>query len=79
MTPEHLKELVNAGLISGYHLLVGKEELLPEEDEVVVFRDYFVVGLVIPFHQFVLAVLDRYHIQLHKLTPTALAHLSKFL
>lgn len=78
MTSEHVKELVDVGSISGYRLPAGEEELRPEEDEAIVFRDYFVVGLVIPCHQFVMVVLDRYHIQLHDLTPTTFAHLSNF-
>lgn len=77
MTPEFI-ELVNASLISGYRLPVGVEELLSGEDEVVVFRDYFVARLVVLCHQFVLVVLDRHCIQLHELTPTGFAHLSKF-
>lgn len=79
MTDDLTKELVNAGLITGYRLPIGKEELNPREDEVVVFRDNFVAGLVIPCHQFVLAVLDRYRIHLHELTPNAFAHLCKFI
>lgn len=54
------------------------EELLPEEDEVVIFCDYFAAGLVIPCHWFVLVVLGRYQIQPHEFTLIAFAHLSKF-
>lgn len=50
MINELAKELVKAGLIREYILPVGEEELHPEYDEVVVFLDYFVVGLVIPCH-----------------------------
>lgn len=50
MTGELVKELVDAGLITGYRLPVDEEKLRPEQDEVVVFRDYFVTGLVIPCH-----------------------------
>lgn len=50
MAAEHVKDLVDASLMSGYRLPIGKEELRSEEDEVVVFRDYFVAGLVIPCH-----------------------------
>lgn len=79
MTPEHIKELVDVGLVSRYQLSIGEEELPSREDEVVIFRDYFIAGIVIPSHQFVLVVLDRYHIQLLELTSTAFVHLSKFI
>lgn len=79
MTDELAKELVDEVLIQGYHLPVGEDELCPEKDDVVVCHDYFVAGLVIPCHQFVLIVLDRYRIQLHELTPSAFSHLTKFI
>lgn len=73
-----IKGLVDNGLIAGYRHPEDDEELLPNKDEVVVFRDYFMAGLVIPCHQFMLDVLNRYQVQMHEFTPTALAHLSKF-
>lgn len=79
MTDELAKELVNVGFIWDYRVPVGEEELRPGPDEVVVFRDYFVAGLVIPCRQSVLAVLGRYRIQLHKLTPSVFAQPSKFI
>lgn len=50
MTNNLTQELVEAGLICEYRHPVGEEELHPRQDEVVVFHDYFVVGLVIPYH-----------------------------
>lgn len=79
MTLELVKELVDDGLIMEYHLSTGKEELRSEEDDAIVFHDYFVAGLVILCQQFVQTILDWYRIQLQELTPNALSHLSKFI
>lgn len=62
----------------GYHLPSFDQESLPNPNEVVVFYDHFIAGFSIPCHDFVLVVLDKYQVQLHEITPTAIAHLSKF-
>lgn len=72
MTDELTKELVDVGLIQDYCLPVGEVELYPRPDEAVVFRDYFIMGLLIPCHHFKLTILDQYWIQLHELTPVHL-------
>lgn len=79
MTEEVVKELVDERLIMGYRLPMGEDQFRPKADEVVVFRDCFIAGLVIPYHQFVLSILECYRIQLHERTPSSFAHLSKFI
>jgi hypothetical protein len=47
------------------------DDLVPKsrEDEVVVFRSFLKAGLRFPLHKTVVAVLKRFNIYLHQLTP----------
>lgn len=57
----------------------GDEEYpQPRPYEAVVFRDYFVAGLKFPLDDFVAGVLERFSLQLHQLTPNAIARLGVF-
>lgn len=52
--------------------------LKPKEDEVIVFRSFLKVGLIFPFHKMIVAVLKRFNIYLHQLTPNAIVRLGIF-
>lgn len=73
-----VKEFVDQGYLGDYRLPGDECRLAPHPDEVIVFRDQLISGLMIPCNDFVLCVLRRYRIQLHELAPDAIAHLSKF-
>jgi hypothetical protein len=53
------------------------EEIIPElkEDEVVVFKSFFRVGLRFPLYEMVGEVLKKFEIYLHQLTPNAIVRL----
>jgi hypothetical protein len=53
------------------------EEVIPEpeEDEVVVFKSFFRVGLWFPLYDMIGEVLKRFEIYLHQLTPNAIVRL----
>jgi hypothetical protein len=59
----------------------GGEETTPkpENDEVVVFRSFFKVGLRFPLHEMIGDVLEDFEIYLHQLTPNAIVRLSVFI
>jgi hypothetical protein len=50
----------------------------PEENEVVIFRSFFKVGLRFPLSRFVVEVLKTYQIFLHQLTPEAILRMGVF-
>jgi len=56
----------------------GQTVLEPDEGYAVVFRDFFVCGLHLPYGPFLRRVLETFNVQLHHLTPTAFLTLSKF-
>jgi hypothetical protein len=51
----------------------------PKNDEVVVFKSFFRVGLWFPLNEMVGEVLDNYEIYLHQLTPNAIVRFSVFI
>jgi hypothetical protein len=51
----------------------------PKEDEVVVFRSFLNAGLRFPLHKTVVAVLKRFNVYLHQLTPNAIVCLGIFI
>jgi hypothetical protein len=50
----------------------------PWENEVVVFKDFFAVGLHIPSHPILLDILRKLLVQLHQLTLNAIVQIVKF-
>jgi hypothetical protein len=58
----------------------GGEETTPkpENDEMVVFRSFFKVGLWFPLHEMIGDVLEDFELYLHQLTPNAIVRLSVF-
>jgi hypothetical protein len=59
----------------------GGEETIPkpENNEVVVFKSFFKVGLRFPLHGMIADVLENFEIYLHQLTPNAFVRLSVFI
>jgi hypothetical protein len=56
----------------------GVEEVPKTEGELVVFEAFFPAGLRLPTHLFVVEVLQRFEVQVHQLTPNAMAALAKY-
>jgi hypothetical protein len=50
----------------------------PDNDEVVVYEDFFVTSLCIPPHSALADILLHFEAQLHLLTPNAIAWLLKY-
>jgi hypothetical protein len=50
----------------------------PEENEVVIFRSFFKVGLRFPLNRFVVEVLKIYQVYLHQITPEAIIRMGIF-
>jgi hypothetical protein len=50
----------------------------PDNDEAVVYKDFFVAGLCIPPHLALADILLHIQAQLHQLTPNAIAQLPKY-
>jgi hypothetical protein len=51
----------------------------PQEDEVVVFKDFFVAGLRIPPHLVLLDILHKFQVQLHQLMSNDIIPIGKFM
>ena len=56
----------------------GAEEIPEPEGELVVFEAFFIAGLRLPAHRFVMEVLRRFKVQVHQLTPNAMVALAKY-
>jgi hypothetical protein len=51
----------------------------PRDDEVVVFKSFFRVGLRFPLYEMISEVLKKFEIYLHQLTPNAIVRLSVYI
>jgi hypothetical protein len=56
----------------------GAEEVPEPEGELVVFEAFFIAGLRLLAHRFVLEVLQKFEVQVHQLTPNAVVALAKY-
>jgi hypothetical protein len=50
----------------------------PEPGEVIVFRDFFTCGLRFPCDPMLAAILDKFSVKIHQLSPNSFLELSKF-
>jgi hypothetical protein len=50
----------------------------PAPGEVVVFRDFFTCGLRFPCDPMLVAILDKFSVKIHQLSPNSFLELSKF-
>jgi hypothetical protein len=58
---------------------VPRAEEVPEpEGELVVFEAFFIAGLRLLAHRFVLEVLQKFEVQVHQLTPNVVVALAKY-
>jgi hypothetical protein len=57
------------------------DEVVPEprDDEVVVYKSFFRVGLRFPLYEMIGEVLKKFEIYLHQLTPNAIVRLSVYI
>jgi hypothetical protein len=53
--------------------------LAPNEDEAVVFKDFFAAGLHIPPHPMLWDILRKFQMELHQLTPNVIVQITKFI
>jgi hypothetical protein len=63
---------------NGVGRVKGAEEILEPEGELVVFEAFFIAGLRLPVHRFVVEVLQRFEVQVHQLMPNAVVALAKY-
>jgi hypothetical protein len=50
---------------------LDKQILVPEDGDVVVFRDFFICGLRFPYDLILPAILDAFSVKIHQLSPTS--------
>jgi hypothetical protein len=51
----------------------------PEDEEIVVFRDFFICGLRFPCDPILPAILDAFSVKIHQLSPTSFLKVSKII
>jgi hypothetical protein len=80
ITLGRIKEMVERGYFAVGDARAPVAEVVPESDnvEVVVYEDFFVVGLRMPPHPVLADILLKFQAQLHQLTPNAIVQLSKY-
>ena len=57
----------------------GEIEAKPQPDEVVVFRDFFIVGLRFPLDPVVLEIFKLFDVYTHQMTPTSFVRLNLYM
>jgi hypothetical protein len=62
----------------GVGRISGAEEIPEPEGELVVFKAFFIAGLRLPAHRFVVEVLQRFDVQVHQLTPNVVVAQAKY-
>jgi hypothetical protein len=80
ITVDKIKEMVEkCYFLEGRTREPGAETVLePDNDEVMVYEDFFVTGLRMPPHPALADILLHFHAQLHQLRPNAIAQFSKY-
>jgi hypothetical protein len=58
--------------------LMDEQVPTAEADEIFVFRDFFTCGLRFPCDSFLPAILDKFPVKIHQLSPTPFWTFSKF-
>jgi hypothetical protein len=62
----HVQEMQQLGYFGdGVGHIPGAEEIPEPEGELVVFEAFFIAGLRLPVHRFVVEVLQRFDVQVH--------------
>jgi hypothetical protein len=80
ITMGKVKEMVEKGYFSEGGARESGAKTMPEPDdnEVVVYGDFFITGLRMPPHPALTNILLHFQVQLHQLMPNAIAPLSKY-
>jgi hypothetical protein len=60
------------------HALTAETVSEPDNDEVIMYEDFFVAGLRMSLHPALVDILLKFQAQLHQLMPNAIAQLSKY-
>jgi hypothetical protein len=58
---------------------LDEENPIPEADEIVVFHDFFTCGLRFPCDPLLPAILDKFFVKIHQLSPNSFLEVFKFL
>jgi hypothetical protein len=76
-----MKKLGYIGEAEGKLVRFAGEEVIPEpkDDEIVVFKSFFRVGLRFPLHEMIGEVLKKFEIYFHQLTPNVIVRLSVYI
>jgi hypothetical protein len=75
----HVQDMQQLGYFgNGVGRVPGAEEIPEPEGELVVFEAFFISGLRLPAHRFVVEVLQRFDVQVHQLTPNVVVALAKY-
>jgi hypothetical protein len=75
----HVQDMQQLGYFgNGVGRVPGAEEIPEPEGELVVFEAFFISGLRLPAHRFVVEVLQRFDVQVHQLTPNVMVALAKY-
>jgi hypothetical protein len=78
----HIEVLNHFGYIDNVDWVrLGGDDLVPnlKEDEVVMFQSFLKAGLRFSLHKMIVAILKRFSIYLHQLTPNAIVRLEIFI
>jgi hypothetical protein len=80
ITVGKIKEMEEKGYFTKDEARAPGAETMPKprDDEAMVYEDFFVAGLCMPSHSALADILLHFQVQLHQLTPNAIAKLSKF-
>ena len=82
MTPEVLKGMIINGLVDRSQVRApptNQASARPEPDELVVFRDFFTVGLRFPLDSVIVDIFRLFMVYLHQMTPTSFVRLNLFM
>jgi hypothetical protein len=76
-----IQELVERGYFAEGGARASGEEMVsePNDDEAVMFSEFFTAGLRMPLHPVLTVILLKLQMQLHQLTPNGIAQLSKYI
>jgi hypothetical protein len=76
-----IKKLGYFGEVESKLVRFAGEEVIPEpkDDEVIVFKSFFMAGLRFPLHEMIGEVLKNFEIYFHQLTPNAIVRLSVYI
>jgi hypothetical protein len=76
----HIKEMVEIGYVADDETRAPGAEAVPEleNNEVIIYEDFFVAGLHMPPHATLADILLKLQAQLHQLMPNTITQLSKY-